>query len=180
MMTGRSEEWRPVKTEGYEGLYEVSSFGRVRSMARVIKASNRVLNYKTRILKQNIDSGGYSQVTLCRETKRKTIGVHVLVAEAFIGPRVGRVDICHDDGIQVHNHPHNLRYGTRSENTIDKFGHGTHNWQKGFIPRDMETLRERNKEMSEGFMDGKCDFFSGGGSSYIMGKAEETTDDDWS
>ena len=150
------EQWKPVQVKGFEGLYEVSSYGRVRSLARTIKASDRIVNYKTRVLKQNIDSGGYAQVTLCNHTKRKTIGVHVLVAEAFIGKRPKGLDICHNDGKATHNHPHNLRWASRSENCKDKTIHGTHNFLKEYIARDKANFRELSKRDSSLFMQGAC------------------------
>ena len=67
-----TEIWKDIK--GYEGIYQVSSHGRVRSL----KYS------KERILKPRKDKGGYKQVELCRDGKGKTYRVHRLVAEAFI------------------------------------------------------------------------------------------------
>ena len=150
------EIWKPVVIDGYEGLYQVSSYGRVRSMARTIRASNRVVNYKTRILRQNIDSGGYAQVTLCNETKRRTVGVHVLVAQAFLGPNPGGMEVCHGDGNATHNHPHNLRWDTRSSNVVDKTRHGTHNFLKSYTPRDRSTIRSRAKKSLQMFVEGEC------------------------
>ena len=154
------EVWKPVSIKGYEDLYQVSSYGRVRSMARTIRASNRILNYKTRILRQNIDTGGYAQVTLCNETERKTIGVHVLVAQSFIGMNPGGLEVCHKDGDATHNHPHNLRWDTRSANTVDKTRHGTHNFLKTYIPRDKSKIRDRAKEALQGYLDGECELGS--------------------
>ena len=152
-----SEVWQPVSIEGYEDLYQVSSYGRVRSMARTIRASNRTINYKTRILRQNIDTGGYAQVTLCNETERRTVGVHVLVAQSFIGMNPGGMEVCHNDGEATHNHPHNLRWGTRSDNTVDKTRHGTHNFLKTYIPRDKSKIRDRAKEVLQRYLNGECE-----------------------
>lgn len=156
MNATHTEQWRPISTPGFEGLYEVSSFGRVRSVARKVRAANRTINYKSRVLKQNIDSGGYAQVTLCNHTRRQTVGVHVLVASAFIGQRPGNADVCHNDGRATHNHPHNLRWGSRSENCKDKTIHGTHNFMRGFVPRDRKTLRSRAKADNDRFTQGAC------------------------
>lgn len=151
-----SEIWKPVITEGFESIYEVSNLGRVRSMPRRIQGSNRDINYSLRILKQNIDTGGYSQVTLCNSTTRRTIGVHVLVAESFICPRPLGLDVCHNDGRATHNHPENLRWGTRSENVKDKYLHGTHNWLRSYTPRDKAHLRLKSKQESQLYMEGDC------------------------
>lgn len=171
MNATHTEQWRPIP--GWEGLYEVSSFGRVRSVARTVQATNRTMHYKPKVLKQNIDSGGYAQVTLCDHAKRRTVGVHVLVATAFLGDRPQGADICHNDGRATHNHPHNLRWGSRSENCKDKKKHGTHNFMTGFTPRDRSTLRDKAKAENMHYTSGNC------GSSYVMGTAEDTKDEDW-
>lgn len=123
------EEWRDVSVDGFKDFYEVSSFGRVRSKPRVVKATNRFLNYKSKPLKPNKDSSGYEQVCLCNHTKRKTVHVHSLVAGAFLGAKPeGDVQVCHNDGVRTHNILSNLRYDIRSNNAKDAIKHGTHNW----------------------------------------------------
>lgn len=122
------EVWRSV--EGYEGLYEVSDLGRVKSLARVVHAKDgRKIHYTEKLLRVNEDSRGYLQVCLCNHTKRKTWLVHRLVAIAFLGHPPQGMEVCHNDGTRNNNRITNLRYGTRSENTLDKYEHGTHNWQ---------------------------------------------------
>lgn len=77
------EEWRDVV--GYEGLYQVSSLGNVRSVSRKVKCgtnSQRLVNSK--ILKQHISDNGYKGISLIKNHKRKRFSVHRLVAEAFI------------------------------------------------------------------------------------------------
>jgi len=81
-----------------------------------------------KILKHNIDSGGYAQVCLFNHTKKKTVGVHVLVLTAFVGPCPAGMETLHEDGVRANNQLSNLRWGTRSENAKDKIRHGTHNW----------------------------------------------------
>ena len=78
-----NEEWRDI--EGYEGIYQISSYGGVRSFK---------FN-KTRILKPGIDTAGYEQVDLYKDRKRDTQRVHRLVAEAFI---------CNPDNLPFINH----------------------------------------------------------------------------
>ncbi|QLF83522.1 HNH endonuclease [Gordonia phage RedWattleHog] len=121
------ETWRSVP--GYEGLYEVSDEGRVRSCARVVQASNRVMNYKEKLLRQNTDSGGYQQVCLCNHTKRKTYGVHTLVLLAFVGPKPEGTEARHyPDPDRSNNRLSNLSWATRSVNSRDKIEHGSHPW----------------------------------------------------
>lgn len=122
------EDWRPVV--GWEHLYEVSNQGRVRSLPRYIPAVNRdgtgrLNRCPGRVLKGTPDRDGYLKVNL-----RNTIGgvktrmVHTLVAEAWIGPRPLRHDVCHGPGGVGDNSLANLRYGTRSENEADKLRWG--------------------------------------------------------
>ncbi len=109
---GDLEEWRPVA--GWEGIYEVSSLGRVSRQAagRGVRPSDR--SDGRRILKTKPANHGYPQVGLSRDGKRINAPVHWLVAEAFIGPRLLTVD--HIDGNRLNNRADNLRYLSRSEN----------------------------------------------------------------
>lgn len=80
-----NEVWRPVK--GYEGLYEVSNYGRVKSLDRVRKSSkNAVAVVKGRILKSapGKNGNGYPKVVLCKNGERENYYVHRLVMEAFV------------------------------------------------------------------------------------------------
>ena len=134
MKIGRGETWRPVAIEGYEHLYEVSDCGRVRNIPEA-----RGGYTKQRYLKHNRDTSGYPQVCLCNNGKRKTIGVHKLVALTFIGPQPVGMEVCHNNGDQLDLRPENLRWDTRANNSRDKIRHGTHNWlvsKGGVIPDD--------------------------------------------
>lgn len=98
----RGIQWRPVV--GYEGRYEVSSCGRVRSLVGVEPAE----------LKQTVNGGGYPSVRLCNGAVR-TVYTHHIVAEAFHGPRPAGHDIHHVNGIRTDNHASNLQYLSRRE-----------------------------------------------------------------
>ena len=121
------EQWKPVN--GYEGIYEVSSQGRVRSLDRTVTYSDgRARLFKSKVLSATLNQrGGYPAVSLWKQGKHQVRTVHSLVAEAFIGPRPEGMDVCHNDGDPTNNHVENLRYGTRSDNILDKVRHGTHN-----------------------------------------------------
>lgn len=113
------EEWRPVV--GYEGLYEVSSIGRVRSVDRVVPDGR---HFRGAMRACPIQHGRRS-VKLSRRGPKK-FHVHVLVAEAFHGPRPLGCEVRHLDGDSLNNCADNLRWGTKSENTMDQIRHGTH------------------------------------------------------
>ena len=115
-MSKASAEIRDVI--GYEGLYQVTSDGRILSTPRKgSKGGDRKLY---------TDKHGYKRVGLTKEGKGATLLVHAIVAAAFIGKRPKGYDVCHKDGSRVNDHS-NLYYGTRSENAKDMVRHGTSN-----------------------------------------------------
>lgn len=119
------EEWRDVP--GWEGLYQVSDHGRVRSVDRVMDLpSGQTRRYKSRILKHGIHPAGHHLVSLYQGGKRTTQYVHVLVAEAFIGPRAPGEEALHHDDNPDNNHVRNITWGTRSENIRDMIRNGKH------------------------------------------------------
>lgn len=146
-MTGIKEEWRPVTIPGFEQYYEVSSEGRVRGVSRTIKASNRVLHYGTRLLKQNPTPQGYPQVTLCNETKRSTRLVHRLVAEAFLGPIPPGMEVLHINGLHYDARLSNIRYGTHQENIMEAIEAGRHNRSPDYEPVDWKSYRAEAKRL---------------------------------
>ena len=118
------ERWKPVN--GYEGIYEVSNHGRVRSLDRTVTRSDgQVHQLKGKVLRTRPKQNGYPFVHLCTPGKSQMRTVHSLVAEAFIAARPEGMEVCHNDGDPTNNHVDNLRYGTRSDNMLDKVRHGT-------------------------------------------------------
>lgn len=122
-------EWRSVV--GYEGYYEVSSTGLVRSLDRMVGGVNQTARLRPgRLLSQALHSGRRRDrylVVLTKDGKPQTRLVHHLVAEAFIGPRPApSMDCCHNDGNPQNNHVSNLRWDTKSSNVFDSIRHGTH------------------------------------------------------
>ena len=106
------EEWRDVV--GYEGLYQVSNFGRVKSFQK----------NKVKILKSNLGIGGYLRVVLCKNEKKKNRFVHVLVAKAFITNPENKTQVNHRDGNKKNNHVSNLEWVTPKENIEHAFKNG--------------------------------------------------------
>lgn len=109
------EEWRPVV--GYEGIYDISSHGRVRRIGKAARTGRGRGGGAQigRVLKPQ-PNGGYRQVYLWRDGKQKPRLVHCLVAEAFIGPVPPGHEVNHCDGNKTHNWIGNLEYLTRSKN----------------------------------------------------------------
>lgn len=117
------EEWRDIV--GYEGLYQVSNFGRVRSINRIITyPSGRTCRWQGKLLAPG-KTGDRLTVALGNGTQ-KTFYVHDLVLKAFTGPRPEGAECCHNDGHGTNDVHTNLRWDTRSENTYDRVRHGTH------------------------------------------------------
>lgn len=113
----RREEWRPV--EGYEGLYEVSNRGRIKSVAKKIKRNGRVVCHQAtdRILKPKHKPNGYLQAWLYDENgKVKAFYVHRLVAQAFIQNPYGLPQVNHRDGNRENNRLGNLEWCSGSYN----------------------------------------------------------------
>ena len=115
-----NEEWRDIK--GYEGKYQVSNLGRVKSL----KDSKE--NYREKILSNSTDTRGYSNVNLYKNGKRKLFKVHRLVAEAFIDNSNSYPLVNHKDENKQNNrvenlewctHEYNINYGTRSQRTSE-------------------------------------------------------------
>lgn len=119
-----SEEWRPVV--GYEGFYEVSNLGRVRSVDRVIEdAWGRQCSLRGVLRKPYVSPKGYPLVRLSVGNVRKYFTVHRLVAIAFLGPPPLGKEVCHTDGDKLNPRADNLRWGTPSENQADNLRNGT-------------------------------------------------------
>jgi hypothetical protein len=108
------EQW--LNVVGFEGLYEVSNYGQVRSV-------------KTGQIKKQtvgkIDKRFY--LGLWINNKQKIVKPHRLVLEAFVGKCPDGMECCHNDGNAFNNHLNNLRWDTPKNNHADKVKHGTTN-----------------------------------------------------
>lgn len=105
-----SEIWKPVL--GYEGLYEVSNLGRVRSYHESTRRRRAPFHY---LSPGNVR--GYRQLILCKDGEKRVGLVHRLVAEAFLGPApIGTPQINHRDFNKSNNRPENLEWVTQTEN----------------------------------------------------------------
>lgn len=124
------ELWKAVA--GYEGLYEVSSHGRVRSLPREVTDNNgrRSRSLSGVMLAARVKASGHLQVGLCRRGVSKSFHVHRLVAEAFIDRRMPGDEVCHINGDPQDNSLSNLRWGTRQSNVDDMIRAGGAYWQK--------------------------------------------------
>jgi hypothetical protein len=113
------EEWRPVV--GYEGLYEVSNYGRVR---RSSDSPGHAHNWKAGRPVSIRLKGGYPYVSLWKSNATRSRHVHCLVAEAFIGARPIGLEVNHIDGDKLNPAVTNLEYVTSSQNTQHAYNTG--------------------------------------------------------
>lgn len=142
------ENWLPIP--GYEGAYEVSNQGRVRSVERRVRLVTRSGTEATRlvparILRPGCSKSGHVSVALGNGNSRL---VHQLVLEAFVGKRPEGCEALHADGNPENNALSNLRWGTRSENLKDIF------YQKG-RRLTREQLTELRRRAERGFAYGE-------------------------
>lgn len=116
---------------GFDGWYEVSDQGRVKSLDRTITdALGRERRLRGQVIAGSTHMGGYHSVVLRRGNGRVHRLVHRLVAEAFIGSRpLGEV-VRHLDGNPKNNFVDNLAYGTHADNMNDTVAHGRHHYAK--------------------------------------------------
>jgi len=125
------EKWKPVV--GYEGLYEVSDLGRVKSVTRVVlhrnhptkKGTGDVLKeLKGTLLSIGLQKSGRRGVVLCKDGKTKSSTVARLLLEAFVGPANGRLALHRDDN-RANDTLDNLYWGTSKQNHEDMIKNGT-------------------------------------------------------
>ena len=121
-----TEEWRAIP--GFEGFYEVSDLGNVRSVDRWVTFMNRgreaSLFYHAQPMARAPHPGGYVLVHLYKDQKRKAMTVHKAVMLAFVGPRPPHLEILHGDDDKTNCRLGNLRYGTRLQNVAEAVARG--------------------------------------------------------
>jgi len=107
--------WKPIKN--YEGLYEISNHGIIKSLEHININSLGVKSiFKTKILNPPPNNKGYLVVQLMKSGKRKTFSIHRLVAFTFILNPQNKPEVNHKDGIKTNNKVNNLEWSTKSEN----------------------------------------------------------------
>lgn len=129
------EIWKDI--EGYEGLYQVSDLGNVRSLK--FSGGNKV-----KLLKQNTNQG-YKQVTLCKNGKMKTCKVHRLVAMAFISNPNNYKEVNHKDENPSNNDVSNLEWCTSEYNN----NYGTRTKRASESKRGKHCSEETKKKISK-------------------------------
>lgn len=144
------ETWKEI--EGYEGFYQVSDQGRVKSLPRK-DAIGRLV--KERPLKTPTNSDGYPALLLCRDSSQAHFLVHRLVATAFIPNPENKPVVNHKNGIKTDNRVENLEWATYSENNQHAWNTGLQVVTDDFRKKRSESRKgkrhseETRKKMSE-------------------------------
>lgn len=118
-----NEIWKDIK--GYEGLYQISNYGRVKSFPNQKRKSIRILHFRK--------NGLYFQITLCKNSNQQAVFVHRLVAEAFIPNPNNFPIVNHLDGNPSNNKINNLEWCTQQQNMHHATINGlisSHKWNK--------------------------------------------------
>lgn len=135
------EFWKDIK--GYEGHYQVSNLGKVKSLARIVESRKGVfLNKKEKFLSDWNCGKGYRKVKLSKDAIEKSIRVHRLVAETFLSNPKAKLEVNHINGIKDDNRVENLEWCTSSENTLHALNFKLKLSQKG-SQHGMSKLNEK-------------------------------------
>lgn len=115
----RQEKWSDIL--GYVGIYSISTYGHVKRLT------------SGRILSPVVGNHGYPSVFLYMDGSRKQKLIHRIVLEAFVGSCPKGMECCHDDGNRQNPRLDNLRWDTRSSNTLDSVKQDTHADARGSL-----------------------------------------------
>lgn len=126
-----SEEWMPVK--GYEGMYEVSNIGRIRSLDRSVVSKIGVKKRVKGLVLKQANVRGYLGVSLAKDGVRKMTKVHRIVAEAFIPNPENKPQVNHKDGNKENNRVENLEWATALENQMHAIRTGLKTGEGRFV-----------------------------------------------
>lgn len=158
-----NESWRDIL--GWEGYYQISNLGAVRSLDRWVSQKGKSRLYEGRELKQKTEKSGYKTVTFRTQFKKKTVKIHRLVAIAFIENPEGKPEVNHIDGVKENNHLVNLEWVTSSENKhhaiqkglkVNHKGRKAHAWKGEITVLDKEgnvvdTIHQFNEIKEKGY-----------------------------
>lgn len=117
-----NEVWKDI--EGYEGLYQVSNIGNIKSLERDVVYSNSAIHhYEEKLLKPSKIGGGYLQVTLSKDGEAQNVLVHIIIANAFIPNPNNLPQVGHMDDNKENNTIDNLYWTTAKENNTHNGRH---------------------------------------------------------
>lgn len=151
------EIWKDIV--GYENLYLISNYGRLKSINKFIVLRNGELRkLKERIMKPSITEYGYIRYALTKNSKRVLFRAHRLVAEAFIPNPENKPEVNHKFGDKLDNRVSQLEWATASENMRDAYDNGLIKSRKG--------AKHHNSKLTDDIVLKIRDLYSKGGFSY--------------
>ena len=161
------KEWKPI--EGYEGYYEVSNYGEVKSLERKVERCDGVITtVKEKMLVHTPNSDGYPTVHLSKDGNSQRIAVHILVARAFVTNPNGYKEVnhldfdrtnCRSDNLEWIDHGDNVRYTIAAGRHIcnDIYGEKNPNYRNTTLKKFYaEHPEERMKLARPGAQNGRC------------------------
>lgn len=140
----QDEIWKAVK--GYEGFYEISNLGHVRSVDRLVQHGKHIIQRHGKLLKPVADQNGYLHVYLARSGKQSQKSIHVLVATAFIHKDSPDLEVNHKDGDKSNNCVSNLEWITHKANIQHSFAIGL---RKKYSREYMRELSKKGSAVSK-------------------------------
>ena len=119
------EIWKDIP--GYEGLYQASNLGRIKSLERFKKNYSKLQKVESKIITQQLNWKGYCVATLSKNSKTFRTNVHIFIAKTFIDNPENKKTVNHKNGIKTDNYIENLEWNTHSENHKHAFKTGLRN-----------------------------------------------------
>lgn len=142
--------WKPIK--GYEGRYEVSTWGQVRSLDRTVRNTKGVLAHlRGKLLNPAVGKAGYKVAFLRDGKESKAFSVHRLVALAFLPNAENKSEVNHKNGIRTDNRVSNLEWVTPSENKCHAYNNGLNSQKhrRKLTPSQVRELRNTDISLSQ-------------------------------
>lgn len=141
------EQWKDI--DGFEGMYQVSDLGRVRSLERTVKMVRNGRQYdmhhKGKLLSASVTKDGYATVQIFKDSKPHTYKVHRLVAKTFLSNKGNLPEVNHKDGDKENNRADNLEWCTRSNNM-------RHAYRNGLIDKGNMSFNRKRVKRSDGMV----------------------------
>lgn len=149
-VTADVEIWKPVV--GFDGFYEVSSNGKVRSVSRTDCAGRR---RKAKLISAGIGPKGYRSVNLYKDRSVRGLRVSRLVLSSFVGPCPQGMEAAHNNGCRSDDRLSNLRWATHVENCADKIVHGTNVVLRGERAGSSKLSEDAVRDIFRAYKDGE-------------------------